>query len=129
MGELYRITIDVDLPTNAIILWMESGTCPAGYTKISTSNFYLMVGTNYIEHTGQDHRHQLDSHSHSWISPGNTGDASGCKSQGISGFLIPFCYSHNHTIGDCGSGLANGYTDYDTSPGLEHVDVVLCKKN
>ena len=125
----FNLTTDVDLPAEAIILWMESNTCPAGYTKISTSNFYLAAGNIYNENAGAAHYHPLEAHTHAW-SGTTTGEAGGYPiAYGPNESAQARAGLHTHTVAGETSNSGQGNTANEAIPGLAHFDVVLCKKN
>ena len=123
--ELYGLTIEKDLPLEAIIIWTDGNDCPAGFSKLSTSAFYIAVGDSYSTNEGQNHTHSFASHTHSW---GATNTGAGGVSINAPADASAQYESHIHTVGTPTCYSANGEINIATPPGLQKYDVILCKK-
>ncbi|RLI01955.1 hypothetical protein DRO31_05255 [Candidatus Bathyarchaeota archaeon] len=125
---LYSITKDVDLPSGAIIIWMESNSCPAGYSKVA-DGYYVAWGSSYLNRSGSSHTHTLTSHQHSWGGVTTESNYGSALVHSVGSDTYVYAENHSHSAPDITSDEAEGTIDSQNSPGLQHVTVVLCKKD
>ncbi len=92
------------LPVGAIILWMESATCPSGFTRVAALDGRFTLGSATPGVTGG-----FSSHSHTFGFSGTTGPSGGI-SVGTSGFITGAA-PPNHVHGFSGGGT----TDFSSS--------------
>ncbi|TAJ83029.1 tail fiber domain-containing protein [bacterium] len=92
------------LPVGAIILWMESATCPSGFTRVTALDGRFTLGSATPGVTGG-----FSSHSHTFGFSGTTGPSGGI-SVGTSGFITGAA-PPNHVHGFSGGGT----TDFSSS--------------
>ena len=124
-----KITIDADLPSGAIIFWTQDNNCPSGYTRITAyDDSYIAAGAAVSTNPATAHAHTGNSHSHTTTAV-NTGAKTGdtATAGGISAVDVE--KETYHPYSSTTSGSQTAAVDSAASPGLQKVDVLLCKKN
>lgn len=124
-----KLQTESDMPSGAIIIWMVDGTCPSGYTRLNAvDGKYISANSAYTTNAGTGHTHTASaSHTHNNPS-GNTGNAT--KSILVYAAGGASAYNQYHPLGSGGTTTAaTPDTSSTAAPGLNKVDVVLCKKD
>lgn len=125
----YDLTIGAavaGIPANAIILWNQSTTCPAGFTRVGDFDGRFLVGGDTLAVTGGaiEHSHGAGTltgpaHTHNHVawngSPGPVDDNSGGT-------------DYNNTLGPAVGGAVGGSTEsVDGRPPFR--SILLCQSN
>jgi hypothetical protein len=123
----YDLTIGAQVagvPANAIILWDQNNTCPAGFTSVAAFNGSFLVGGNVPGNTGGSNTHSHGAgtlagpaHTHNHVawngSPGPVDDNSGGA-------------DYNNATGPAGGGAMAGATEsVDGRPPF--MTILLCR--
>jgi len=133
MGVLSSQLVPLDLPSGAVIIWVESDTCPSGYSKITEYGYYIGADSSYSVNAGASHDHAGVSHEHS-IASGST-EANKISDNPYAdfdstGMCLGLTDSGKHTASAGTSSTESGsLSQAPAGLDLEHVKVVLCKKN
>ncbi|HEX6739391.1 MAG TPA: hypothetical protein VF310_14030, partial [Vicinamibacteria bacterium] len=126
------------LPTGTIILWDQSGTCPAGYTRAGSFDGRWLRGAAAPGGTGgatshghnMAHTHGLAAHTHG----GTTGGGAGAGNNPMTSEPEVPRASHTHSINTGGPSTdvssGSSVADTDSAESIPpYADVLLCRKN
>lgn len=137
------ITAPSAIPVGAIILWDQSSTCPAGYTRVTTldgkflkssSTPQLTGGSSTHTHTIPDHNHGIGSHTHTYSGvTGSPSDQNSTAQAGGPGSTYSST-GHDHEFSGTTSASSGSTTNASIATDSSNFEppfytVLLCRKD